>query len=184
VRITLHEVKRQELPALDDNFAREVGDFEGLDALRAAVRADLERDASQAADQAVRHDLIQQVITANGVEAPESLVERMIRGYAQAYQIEEARHADFAREFRPMAESQVRRDMVLQAVVDAQELRATEAELDSRIAAIADARKVPSAQVYTQLEKANRLRELEHAITEEKAYAWLLQQSTVDEGSN
>src|ERR1041384_653435 len=41
VRLTLHEVKRQELPPLDDAFAKEVGDFETLDALRAAVREDL-----------------------------------------------------------------------------------------------------------------------------------------------
>src|SRR5205809_1025263 len=42
VRITLHEVKRQQLPELDDAFAREVGDFESLEALRKVVREDLE----------------------------------------------------------------------------------------------------------------------------------------------
>src|SRR2546422_611098 len=44
VRVTLHDVKRQELPPLDDGFAREVGDFENLEALRAAVRHDLEHE--------------------------------------------------------------------------------------------------------------------------------------------
>jgi trigger factor len=64
VRIALHEVKRQELPALDDSFAREVGDFESLDALRAAIRTDLEREAEQTADQSVRQDLVRQLIEA------------------------------------------------------------------------------------------------------------------------
>src|SRR5207247_6089797 len=41
IRITLHEVKRQQLPELDDAFAREVGDFESLETLRKAVREDL-----------------------------------------------------------------------------------------------------------------------------------------------
>src|SRR5438132_8049978 len=50
IRITLHEVKRQQLAELDDAFAREVGDFESLDALRRAVRADLEKDAEREAD--------------------------------------------------------------------------------------------------------------------------------------
>ena len=54
VRVTLHDVKRQELPALDDAFAREVGDFENLDALRAAIRQDLEREATREADARVR----------------------------------------------------------------------------------------------------------------------------------
>src|ERR671920_952919 len=58
VRITLHEVKRQELPPLDDALAREAGDFESLDALRAAVRQDLEREAAREADSEVRRSLI------------------------------------------------------------------------------------------------------------------------------
>src|SRR5207247_357880 len=50
IRVTLHEVKRQQLPELDDAFAREVGDFDSLDALRRAVRVDLEQDAVREAD--------------------------------------------------------------------------------------------------------------------------------------
>src|SRR6202008_508373 len=47
VRITLKEVKRKAAPPLDDALAREVGDFESLDALKAAVRTDLQRHAEQ-----------------------------------------------------------------------------------------------------------------------------------------
>src|SRR5512143_3661944 len=86
VRITLHEVKRQELPALDDAFAREVGDFETLEALRAAIRADLEQDARQSADANVRQDLLNQIYQTNDVPAPPSLVNRLIQGYMQAYE--------------------------------------------------------------------------------------------------
>ena len=181
VRIALHEVKRQELPALDDAFAREVGDFESLEALRAALRTDLERDAEQAADQSVRQDLVRQLIEANGITAPGSLVDRLIQGYGQAYQIDQARLGDFANEFRPMAESQVKRDLLLDTVVESEKLAATEADIDARVAAMAQARGLPVGQMYAQLEKANRLRELERGLTEEKAFAWLLQQSTIDE---
>src|SRR6267142_2567661 len=65
VRIALHDVKRQELPPLDDALAREVGDFENLDALRAAVRQDLEREASREADAEVRQQLVSQIVEAN-----------------------------------------------------------------------------------------------------------------------
>jgi trigger factor len=184
VRIALHEVKRQELPALDDAFAREVGDFESLEALRAALRTDLERDAEQAADQSVRQDLVRQLIEANGITAPGSLVDRLIQGYGQAYQIDQVRLADFANEFRPMAESQVKRDLLLDTVVESEKLAATEADIDARVAALAQARGLPVGQMYAQLEKANRLRELERGITEEKAFAWLLQQSTIEESAN
>jgi trigger factor len=179
VQITLHEVKRQELPALDDGFAAEVGDFETLAALRAALRADLEADASGAADGAVRQELLQQIYAANDVPAPPSLVSRLVRGYLEAYQIPAERQGAFEAEFRPVAEQQVRRELVLDTVVEAQHLAATEAELDERIAALAAGRNLPAGQLYAQLEKGGRLRELERSITEEKAFAWLLQQSTV-----
>src|SRR3989441_2214787 len=70
VRITLHEVKRQQLPELDDAFAREVGDFESLEALRKVVREDLEKEAEREADAQVRRDLIEQIVQANRVVAP------------------------------------------------------------------------------------------------------------------
>jgi trigger factor len=181
VRVTLHDVKRQELPPLDDAFAREVGDFENLDALRAAVRQDLERDATREADAQVRQALVQQVVEANNVQAPESLVHRLMHTYAEMYRVPQEQLEQFEQQFHQVAEAQVRRDLVLDAVVEANTLRATEAELDARVAELAASRGVPAGQLYGNLQKANRLPELERGITEEKAFAWLLQQSTIDE---
>jgi trigger factor len=181
VRVTLHDVKRQELPPLDDAFAREVGDFESLDALRAAIRQDLEREAAREADAQVRQALVQQVVEANNVQAPESLVHRLMHTYAEMYQVPPEQLEQFEQQFHQVAEAQVRRDLVLDAVVEANTLRATEAELDARVAELAASRGVPAGQLYGNLQKANRLPELERGITEEKAFAWLLQQSTIDE---
>ena len=181
VRVKLHDVKRQELPALDDAFAREVGDFENLDALRAAVRTDLEREAAREADAQVRQAAIQQVVEANNVEAPESLVHRLMHGYAEMYRVPPEQLEQFEQQFHEVAAAQVRRDLVLDAVVEANTLRATEAELDQRVAELAALRGVAAGELYGNLQKNNRLSELERAITEEKAFAWLLQQSTIDE---
>jgi trigger factor len=181
VRVTLHDVKRQELPVLDDAFAREVGDFENLDALRTAIRTDLEREAAREADAQVRQALVQQIVDANQVPAPESLVHRLMHGYAEMYQVPQEQLAQFEQQFHQVAEAQVRRDLVLDAVVEANGLRATETELDARVAELAASRGVETSQLYGNLQKANRLPELERAITEEKAFAWLLQQSTIDE---
>jgi trigger factor len=181
VRITLHEVKRQELPPLDDALAREAGDFENLDALRAAVRQDLEREAAREADTEVRRNLIGQLVEANRIEAPHSLVHRLLHGYAEVYKVPEEQLAGFEQQFHGIAEAQVKRDLALDALVEAHELRATESELDERINAMAATRGVPAGQVYASLQKANRLQELERAITEEKAFDFLLKQSTVED---
>lgn len=184
VRVTLHEVKRQELPPLDDDLAREIGDFEGLDALRAALRSDLEVEAGREADAGVRQALVEELVKANNVEAPGSMVERFLKGYAKGYQIPEEQFETFAAEFRPIAEAQVRRDLALDAVAEANKLYATEADIDAKVAELAAARNVAPAQLYASLEKANRLRELEHSITEEKTFAHLLPQSTVEESAS
>jgi trigger factor len=181
VRITLHEVKRQELPPLDDALAREAGDFENLDALRAAVRQDLEREAVREADTEVRRNLIGQLVEANRVEAPHSLVHRLLHGYAEVYKVPEEQLAGFEQQFHGIAEAQVKRDLALDALVEMHQLRATESELDNRINAMAATRGVPAGQVYASLQKANRLQELERAITEEKAFDFLLKQSTVED---
>src|SRR5437773_1285935 len=180
IRLTLREVKRQQLPALDDAFAREMGDFESLDALRTAVAEDLKKEAEREADARVRAELIEQIVQANNVVAPRPLVERVLGMYAQAYEIPEERWEKFAQEFRAVAESQVRRELVLDTVVESQNLRATEAELDQRIQELAERRGMKAAELYASLEKAKRLRDVARSITEEKVFAYLLSQSTVE----
>jgi trigger factor len=181
VRISLHEVKRQELPPLDDALAREAGDFESLDALRAGIRQDLEREAGREADAEVRQKLLAEIVDANRVEAPHSLVHRLLHGYAEMYKVPQEQLAGFEQQFHPIAENQVKRDLVLDAIVETHGLRATEAELDERVNAIASARGTPAGQVYASLQKANRLQELERSVTEGKVFDFLLKQSTIEE---
>jgi len=183
VRVTLHEVKEQQLPAFDDAFAREVGEFDSAPALLAKVREDLLEDSVRSADQSVRDQLVQQLIAANDVPAPPSLTRRLLGAYAQAYKIEAGQMDAFGTSFAPVAEAQVRRELVLDAVATAQKLHATESDMDARIAELAVARGVDPGKLYSSLQQANRLGELERSLTEEKTFAWLLAQSTVTEGS-
>ena len=181
VRIALHEVKEQILPALDDAFARELGDFDSVAALRARIEEDLKAEAVRTADQGVRDQLVRTLVEANGVPAPQSLVHRLIHAYAEGYRIEPAQFDTFAASFEPVAQAQVKRELVLDAVSTAQNLRTTEAELDARVAELAAARGVEAGKLYASLQQGKRLGELERTITEEKTFAWLLAQSTVTE---
>src|SRR2546426_1070892 len=149
---------------------------------RRAVRVDLEQDAVREADAKLRADLIEQIIQANRVVAPRPLVERALWAYAQGYGIPQDRVNQFAQEFRPVAEAQVRRDLVLDWVVEHHALRATAAELDQRLQELADRRGVPggAAELRASLEKAKRLRDVERSLTEEKVFTFLLSQSTVE----
>jgi FKBP-type peptidyl-prolyl cis-trans isomerase (trigger factor) len=94
--------------------------------------------------------------------------------------VPEERWPQFAQEFRTIAESQVRRDLVLDYVVETHTLQATEADLDERIQQLAEKRGMKPAELYASLEKAKRLRDVARGITEEKVFTYLLSQSTVE----
>ena len=179
VRISLNEVKRKSAPALDDAFAREVGDFESLDALKTAVRSDLERHAEHEVEAGVRQQLIDQIISANAFDVPKSWVQQFVENYAEAYQVPKEEREQFAGEFRSMAERQIRRDLVIETIAEKEGLAATEKDLDDRIAEQAEKRGANPGQIYAQLEKSGRLKDMERSITEDKVFKWLLDRNDV-----
>jgi trigger factor len=179
VRVELKDVKRKTLPDLDDALAREVGDFESFDALRAAVRTDMEQHVQREADAAVRQQLVDQIIEANAFDVPRSWVQRLADAYAEAYEVPEAERPRFAEEFRPTAERQVRRDMIIDAIAEREGLAATEADVDDKIAEAAQGRNMNPGQLYASLQKAGRLQEIERGITEEKVFKYLMEQNSV-----
>jgi trigger factor len=180
VRVTLNDVKRKSLPEMDDAFAREVGDFESFDAFRSTVRQDMEESAQRESDAEVRQKLLDEIIGANPFEVPPSWVAQLVHGYADAYKIPEDEHERFAQQFRPTAERQVRRDMVIDTLAEANGLKATEADIDDKVTELATKRGVNPGQLYASLQKAQRLGELERGITEDKVFAWLFEKNTIE----
>jgi trigger factor len=179
VRVTLNEVKRKAVAPMDDAFAREVGDFESLEALRKAVRGDLERHAEHEVEAGVRQQLIDQIISANAFDVPKSWVQQFVENYAEAYQVPVDQREQFAGEFRTMAERQIRRDLVIETIAEKEGLTASEKDLDDRIAEQAEKRGANPGQIYAQLEKSGRLKEMERSITEDKVFKWLLDRNDV-----
>jgi len=180
VRVELLDVKRKSLPALDDAFAREVGDFDSLDALKAAVKADLESHAQRDSESQLRQQLLDEVISANPFDVPEGWVSELSDAYLKQFQVPEEERPRFAQEFRPVAERQVRRDLVIETIAEREGLTATEADIDDRVAEVASKRGSNPSEVYASLQKAGRLREIERSITEEKVFTWLKERNTVE----
>ncbi len=180
VRVSVTDVKRKSLPELDDAFAREVGDFDSLDALHSTVRADLSKHAEHEADSEVRQKLIDELLAANPFDVPPSWVNQLVQSYGEAYQIPESEREKFSSEFRPMAVRQVRRDLVIETLAAREGLAATEADIDERVADVAAKRGAEPGQVYASLQKAGRLKELERSITEDKVFAWLSEKNLIE----
>jgi trigger factor len=179
-RVTLKDVKRKSAPELDDAFAREVGDFDSLDALRAAVRTDMERHYEREAEADVRQKLIDEIISANPFEVPGAWVNQLVKGYADAYQIPEGDRDRFAGEFREMAERQVRRDLVIDTIAQRESITASEADVDDKVAELAQRNNIDAGQAYAQLQKAGRLTEIERGVTEDRVFKYLMEHNTVE----
>ena len=83
-----------------------------------------------------------------------------------------------------MAEKQVRRDMLIEALADQEKLTASEKDVDERVAKVAEQRGADPGQVYASLQKAGRLSEIERSITEEKVFEWLTARNAVTNGTD
>jgi len=179
VKVKLQDVKRKSVPDLDDAFAREAGDFDSLAALESAVRSDLEEHTKREVEADVRQKLVDEIIGANPFDVPPSWVRQFAENYAEAYQIPAEEREKFATEFRSMAERQIRRDLVIETIAEREGLAATEKDIDDRITEQAEKRGVNPGQLYAQLEKSGRLKEIERSLTEDKVFQWLLEKNEV-----
>ncbi|HEY0929327.1 MAG TPA: trigger factor [Gemmatimonas sp.] len=179
VRVQVKDVKRKALPALDDAFAREVGDFDTVQALRDAVRTDMGEHTKRESEADVRGQLIEQIVTANPFDVPKAWVRQLVDGYMQMYGVPDAQKQTFSQEFYPMAERQVRRDLVIDTLAERESLTASAADVDARVEELAKARNADPGQVYAQLQKSGRLTEVERELTEDRVFAWLLEKNPV-----
>ena len=179
VRVVLTDLKRKSLPTLDDTFAREIGDFDTVQILRDAVRTDMGAHSKREADAEVRGQLIDQIVEANPFDVPKAWVMQLVDGYMQMYGVPEAEKQRFSLEFVPMAERQVRRDLIVDTIAERETLTASASAVDARIEELAKARNVDPGQVYAQLQKSGRLQEIERELTEDRVFGWLLEKNPV-----
>jgi trigger factor len=123
--VEIVDLRAKELPPLDDEFARDHGRSETLDALRARVRADLQRQADERADGVVRETILDQLIARHPFEVPVSLVDRRAEALLASLDIrlpegteQEPALARLREQLKPRAEREVRADLLLDAVAE------------------------------------------------------------------
>ena len=85
-KIKLHEVQYKELPELDDDFAKDVSEYDTLDELKDSIRKGIETNHEKQADQKVENDLIDQVVGGMKAEIPDAMIESRIEELVQDFQ--------------------------------------------------------------------------------------------------
>ena len=153
-KVKLHDLTVAELPALDDDFAGDNG-FDTLDEYRASLRGELEKKAVEKAESDFRSEIVHQAAQNLEVVIPEAMIsektEEILRNYAANFgmntrdmsidQIKQMLGVDDAtvnQTIRPAAEYQVRNDLLLEAVIEAEKIETTEEENREYLAKVAE----------------------------------------------
>jgi trigger factor len=190
--VTLTEVKEKVLPELDDEFARTLGSFETLDAVRQELRRQLEARRAVDERRQLQDKLTDVLLGRLDFPVPEALVVREV-----THQVEHARermrrqgidpdrvpwdYAAIMKELRPGAERNVRRTLVLEALAEREGLNPTEDDVDGEIARLAEVAQRPAPALRRMMDKSGDLDGLRTGLRERQAMDFLVRHATIRE---
>jgi trigger factor len=191
--VKVKAIRKRIVPELDDEFARDLGSFDSLDALRTQVRADLEHEATHDAERELRGDLLRQLAARVTFDVPASLVDREIDRRVEEFvrrlveqQIDPSRTnvnwEEFRERQRDAAVESVRSALVLDEIARRDNVAATSDDLDAEIERFAERSGRTAAAVRARLEKDGGLARLYTGLRREKTLEHLLSKATILKG--
>ncbi|MBZ5639832.1 MAG: trigger factor [Acidobacteriia bacterium] len=183
-RLVVHEVKRREIPEIDDEFARDLGEFEDLGALRKRIREDLDERRKHEARLAVRQGVLDKVLLENPAVLPDVLVDEEIHHRLEEFVrtlmlqgMDPSKIKVDWKEIRDRQEAPARKAvharLVLDAVAAAESISVEREEVDGRIAKEAERVGEPKEAVRQRLAKAGGIEALQDQLVREKTLDFL-----------
>ncbi len=189
-RVTVKAIKRRVLPELDDEFAKDLGEFDSLDALRTRVREDLEHEARHEAERSVRADLMKALAGRLPFDVPESLVlremDRRVEDFARRLMDQriDPRQAGidwdaFRDSQREVAREAIAAALVLDEITRREHLEVTDEEIEREVTRYAERSGRTPAAVRAALEKEGGLTRVAAGLRREKAIDFVLSRATI-----
>jgi trigger factor len=181
---TLKMIRRKELPELNDDFAKDLGDYQNLDELREDLRRAIYREREFLAKQESKNEIVEKLVDLHQFAVPEAFVDAQIQSYAEQYLATFAARGidprsmkiDWARlkeSQRERAVREVRASMILDRIADREAIAAMTDEVDREVQRIARQDREPVAAVRMRLEKEGALRRIANRIRTEKTLNFL-----------
>jgi trigger factor len=184
-------VKKRQIPELDDEFAKDLGDFADLDALRHRIRDELTEGRERESQQVLRRSLLDALVERTAFAVPAGLVERQLQHQLRAAHQrlhgqlpEEAIHQQLEQwreQWRDAAERETREMLILEAVAAAHEIAAEPEEVDSRLAELAEKQGVDPQVLARAGGDADLKRAIAAQLVDEKTLALLAGKAKVEE---
>jgi trigger factor len=191
--VNLKEIKKRVVPALDDELAKDLGDFSSLEELRKRVREDLEHEAMHAAERQVRQDVMKQLATRVPFAVPASLVEREIDRRLEDFarrlmeQRVDPRQANidwnaFREGQRAGATEAVGSAIVLDEIAKRDQITVTDEDLDAELQRYAEQTGHSVASIRARLQKDGELGRLAAGLRREKTITHVLSKAQIKKG--
>jgi trigger factor len=192
--VTVKGIKRRVLPELDDEFAKDLGEFDTLDALKTRVRADLEHEAKHAAEREDRAELMKQLAARVPFDVPASMVERDVDRRLEEFarrlidQNVDPRQAGidwnaFRDSQRSVAREAVAAALALDEVTRREQLAVTDDEIEREVGRYAERTGRTPAAVRAGLEKEGGMSRVHAGLRREKAIDFVMARATIAEDS-
>jgi len=191
--ITLKEIKRKELPELDDEFAQQFGDYDTMEQLRAKMTEYLEKQETERIENELKERIIQALIEKNPLDVPQSMVKRQLdhmlenlknrlKGQHMSMDMMGLDDEGFRLRFRDSAEDKVKGGLLLMALVEKENIAAGDDDLAERYESIAAGNPDMLGRIkeYYASNKAAR-NALISEIKEDKAIRFLLDNAVISE---
>nr|HEX4312848.1 trigger factor [Kofleriaceae bacterium] len=188
--VTIIEARAKDVPALDDEFAKDTGKADTLDGLRAAVRKDLEDREQAVIDREARENVLRELIKHNQIPVASTLVERAVEmQYQRLRQMlgmkPERGTAGLTNELRekmrPAGADEVRGQLLLEAIGDKENLAVTDDELTAHVESTAKARNVVPAKLRAEWQKDGRIDNVMYSLRQDKVLKALVELAAVTE---
>ncbi|MBE6805565.1 MAG: trigger factor [Ruminococcaceae bacterium] len=196
-KVKLHEIKKREVPVIDDEFAKDVSEFDTVDELKKDLKAKALERKKKAAEEQVENAIVDKIVEGMTAEIPEAMitnrVKQMVQDFAYRLQMQGMNletyikytgsdMAEFEKTFRPQAEKQVKMRLALEKIVELENIVPTEEEINAQIEKMANdygvtveqvKNAIPTEEIAKDLavNKAIDLVKAEAVITEAKKTA-------------
>jgi len=187
--VKVNGIKQKSLPQLNDDFAKELGEFSSLEQVRKQIRENMEAEKRHTAEHAAKDKLVAELVKRNDFEVPESLVDRQIdlrleRGLralaAQGMKMEDLKKMDLPRlraGQRDQAVNDVKSSLLLERIAELEKIEVSDEEVNRELEALAKQSKQTSEAVRARLTEDGGLDRIRMRIRSEKTLDFLYHQS-------
>ncbi len=188
-KVKVNAIKQKTLPELNDDFAKELGEFSTLEEVRQRIREGMEGERRQAAEREAKDKLLTELIRRNEFELPEALVDHQIdirleRGLralaAQGLRSEDMKKMDMPRlraGQRDQAVQEVKATLLLEKIADEEKIEVGDEEINREIEALATQTNQTPDAIRARLTRDGALDRIRNRIRNEKALDFLYRQS-------